>query len=66
MQPMTKDIDFIHLNLEPLVLSIQSNARSWVQSIGAFLNEAAKESLFVLKSELEVFFFFFFFTKYGQ
>lgn len=51
---MKKDVDFIHLNLEPLVLSIQSNAKNWVKSIGKLLNEAAKESLMALKAELEV------------
>ena len=51
---MSKDIDFIHLNLEPLVLSIQSNAKTWVKSIGSYLNEAVKENLMSLKAELEV------------
>ena len=51
---MSKGYDFIHLNLEPLVVSIQSNARSWVKSIGKLLNQAAKENLNNLKGELEV------------
>ncbi|XP_057295129.1 dynein axonemal heavy chain 10-like [Hydractinia symbiolongicarpus] len=51
-QPVIKDIDFIHLNLEPLVISIQSNARSWVKCIGKLLNEAVRENLNSLKSEL--------------
>ena len=51
---MTKDIDFVHLNLEPLAISIQSNAHEWVKSIGKLLDESARENLFSLKATLEV------------
>ena len=51
---MTKDLDFIHLNLEPLAISIQNSAREWTKEFGKLLNESAKENLLGLKSELEV------------
>ena len=52
---MTKDIDFVHLNIEPLAISIQNTAREWTKSFGTLLNDSAKETLFSLKAELEVF-----------
>ena len=51
---MTKDVNFVHLNLEPLMLSIQSSAREWTESFGKLLNDSAKENLLTLKAELEV------------
>ena len=51
---MTKDIDFVHLNIEPLAISIQNTAKEWTKSFGTLLNDSAKENLFSLKSELEV------------
>lgn len=51
---MTKDIDFVRLNLDPLATTIQANARAWVKELGKFLNESAREDLNALKAEIEV------------
>ncbi|XP_047141246.1 dynein axonemal heavy chain 10 isoform X1 [Hydra vulgaris] len=53
VQPTSKIINFVYLNLEPLVISIQSNARAWVTSIGRLLNVAVKEELYNLEKELK-------------
>lgn len=53
-QVMTKDIDFVRLNLDPLATTIQANARAWVKELGKFLNESAREDLNALKAEIEV------------
>lgn len=55
-QAMTKDIDFVRLNLDPLATTIQGNARAWVKELGKFLNESAREDLNALKAEIEVIF----------
>ena len=52
-QPETKNIDFIQLQLQPLITTIQSHAKSWVTSLGKLLNESAKLSLFALKSKID-------------
>lgn len=54
-QVMTKDMDFVRLNLDPLATTIQANARAWVKELGKFLNESAREDLNALKGEIEVF-----------
>ena len=51
---MSKDVDFVRLNLDPLATTIQANARAWVKELGKFLNESAKEDLNALKGEIEV------------
>ncbi len=51
---MTKDIDFVHLNLEPLAISVIQSAKEWMKSFGTLLNDTAKGNLFDLKAELEV------------
>jgi predicted component of type VI protein secretion system len=51
---MTRDGDFVRLNLEPLATTIQANARAWVKELGKMLNESARENLMALKGELEV------------
>lgn len=51
---MTKDIDFVRLQLEPLAVTVQANARAWVKELGRQLNEAAKQDLMSLKTEMEV------------
>ena len=51
---MTRDIDFVHLNLEPLSISIRNSAREWMEAFGKMLNESARENLHALKAELEV------------
>uniref|UniRef100_A0A8C4TE89 Dynein axonemal heavy chain 10 n=1 Tax=Erpetoichthys calabaricus TaxID=27687 RepID=A0A8C4TE89_ERPCA len=52
-QPLTRVELCIQLNLEPLALTIQENAKAWVISLGKLLNESAKEELFNLKEELQ-------------
>lgn len=51
---MSRDGDFVRLNLEPLATTIQANARAWVKELGKMLNESARENLMALKGELEV------------
>ncbi|KAG2470484.1 DYH10 protein, partial [Polypterus senegalus] len=52
-QPLTRVELCIQLNLEPLALTIQENAKAWVMSLGKLLNDSAKEELFNLKEELQ-------------
>jgi hypothetical protein len=51
---MSKDIDFVRLQLEPLAFTVQANARAWVKELGRLLNESAKQNLMSLKMEMEV------------
>ena len=53
---MSKDVDFVRLNLDPLATTIQANARAWVKELGKFLNESAREDLNALKGEIEVYY----------
>jgi len=53
---MTKDVDFVRLNLDPLASTIQANARAWVKELGKFLNESAREDLNALKGEIEIYY----------
>ena len=53
-QPMSKDIDFVRLQLEPLAVTVQANARAWVKELGRLLKESAKQNLMSLKTEIEV------------
>lgn len=55
---MSKDVDFVRLNLDPLATTIQANARAWVKELGKFLNESAKEDLNALKGEIEVYYLY--------
>ena len=52
---MSKDIDFVRLQLEPLAVTVQANARAWVKELGRLLNDSAKQNLMSLKMEMEVF-----------
>ena len=52
---MSKDIDFVRLQLEPLAVTVQANARAWVKELGRMLNESAKQNLMSLKMEMEVY-----------
>ena len=54
-QAMSKDIDFVRLQLDPLAVTVQANARAWVKELGRLLNESAKQNLMSLKTEMEVF-----------
>ena len=51
---MSKDVDFLRLQLEPLATTVQANARAWVKELGRLLNESAKQNLMSLKTEMEV------------
>lgn len=51
---MSKDVDFVCLNFDLLVLIIQVNVRVWVKELGKFLNEFVREDLNVFKGEIEV------------
>ena len=51
---MSKDIDFVRLQLEPLAVTVQANARAWVKELGRLLKESAKQNLMSLKTEIEV------------
>ena len=55
---MSKDVDFVRLNLDPLATTIQTNARAWVKELGKFLNESAREDLNALKGEIEVYYMY--------
>eukprot|EP00062_Callorhinchus_milii_P021625 gi/632978548/ref/XP_007905975.1/ PREDICTED: dynein heavy chain 10, axonemal [Callorhinchus milii] len=52
-QALIKDEQCIRLQLKPLALSVQENAKAWVHSLGYFLNESAKQELNNLRNELE-------------
>lgn len=53
-QPLIKDEQFIRLQLAPLALAVQENAKSWMMSLGKLLNELAREELFSLQDEIQV------------
>ena len=53
-QSQEKDIEFIHLQLHPLINSLRDNAQQWILSLGKILNESTREALTGLKTELEV------------
>ncbi|KAF4798840.1 Dynein-1-alpha heavy chain, flagellar inner arm I1 complex [Turdus rufiventris] len=52
-QPLIKDEQFIRLQLAPLALAVQENAKSWMMSLGKLLNELAREELFSLQDEIQ-------------
>uniref|UniRef100_U3K3Y5 Dynein-1, subspecies f n=1 Tax=Ficedula albicollis TaxID=59894 RepID=U3K3Y5_FICAL len=53
-QPLIKDEQFIRLQLAPLALAVQENAKSWMMSLGKLLNDLAREELFSLRDEIQV------------
>lgn len=53
-EPLFKNEHAIHLNLEPLVHTVQDSAESWIRSLGSFLNKPARENLFNLRDEIMV------------
>ncbi|NWY73768.1 DYH10 protein, partial [Erithacus rubecula] len=53
-QPLIKDEQFIRLQLAPLALAVQENAKSWMMSLGKLLNDLAREELFSLQGEIQV------------
>lgn len=52
-QPETKNVDFVQLQLQLLITTIQGHAKSWVTSLGKLLNDSARESLFALRSKID-------------
>lgn len=53
-QPKDKQVKFILLHMGSLAKSLQNSSRSWVMSLGKFLNIAACDSLVKLDEELDV------------
>ncbi|NXG08210.1 DYH10 protein, partial [Sakesphorus luctuosus] len=53
-QPLIKDEQFIRLQLAPLALSVQENAKGWMTSLGKLLHESAREKLVRLQEEIQV------------
>ncbi|NXP21053.1 DYH10 protein, partial [Scytalopus superciliaris] len=53
-QPLIKDEQFIRLQLAPLALALQENAKGWMISLGKLLNESAREELVKLREEIQV------------
>lgn len=54
-QPLAKDEHIIRLNLEPLRRTVLENAQDWVTSLGRLLNDSAREELYALDNEFQVF-----------
>ena len=52
--PLTKQVEFALLDMDPLSRALQENARCWVTSLGKLLNESAKQSLTDLSTKLQV------------
>ncbi len=52
--PLTKEVEFALLDMDPLSRALQENARCWVTSLGKFLNDSARESLTRLATKIEV------------
>lgn len=53
-ESLYKHVKVIHLNLEPLVQTVQEIAHSWVSSLGTLFNMPAKEDLFNLRDNFMV------------
>lgn len=54
LEPLFETDHVIHLNLEPLVHTVQTTVESRISSLGSQLNKTAKEDLFNLRDELMV------------
>ena len=52
--PLSKEVEFALLDMDPLARALQENARCWVTALGKLLNESAKESLTGLGNQLQV------------
>lgn len=52
--PLSKEVEFALLVMDPLARALQENARCWVTALGKLLNESAKESLTGLGNQLQV------------
>lgn len=53
-EPLCKRMEVIHLNLEPLVQTVQEIALSWISSLGSLLNIPSKEDLFSFRDNFMV------------
>lgn len=53
-EPLCKHMEVIHLNLEPLVQTVQEIALSWISSLGSLLNIPSKEDLFSFRDKFMV------------
>lgn len=53
-EPLFKHMKVVHLNLEPLVQTVQEIARSWISSLGCLLNIPAKRDLFSFRESFTV------------
>lgn len=53
-EPLFKHMKVMHLNLEPLVQTVQEIALSWISSLGSLLNIPAKEDLFSFRENFTV------------
>uniref|UniRef100_A0A8D3BG74 AAA+ ATPase domain-containing protein n=1 Tax=Scophthalmus maximus TaxID=52904 RepID=A0A8D3BG74_SCOMX len=51
-KPLFNIEHIIHLNLKPLVHTVQKIVESWINSLGGLLNNPTKEDLFNLRDEL--------------
>ncbi|XP_047187874.1 dynein axonemal heavy chain 10-like [Scophthalmus maximus] len=52
LKPLFNIEHIIHLNLKPLVHTVQKIVESWINSLGGLLNNPTKEDLFNLRDEL--------------
>ena len=52
--PLSREVEFAVLHIDPLAQAPRENARCWVTSLGKLLNDSARESLMQLRAELEV------------
>ncbi len=52
--PVTKEVEFALLDMDPLCRALKENARCWVTSLGKLLNDSARENLTKLTTKLEV------------
>ena len=52
--PLSREVEFAVLHMDPLAQALRKNARCWVTSLGKLLNDSARESLMQLRAELEV------------
>lgn len=50
-----KDERIVRLNMEPVRRAVLENARAWVTSLGRLLNVSAREELYALRNEFQVF-----------
>ena len=49
-----REVEFAHLNMEPLAASLRDSAYQWVSAIGKRLNDSARVKLKQLRTNLEV------------